>query len=96
MPLLSVLDSLDIKDPNQKLLASAIQVLCSANLKLSKTRRGAVRPLVKPELRSILCDQKVSHLHLFGSDFDKCNETASKAHSSITIKVLIPPKRNFF
>ena len=94
MPLLSVLDSLDSKDPNQKLLASAIQVLCSANLKLSKTRRGAVRPLVKPELRSILCDQKVSHLHIFGSDFDKCTETASKAHSSIT-KVLIPPKRKF-
>ena len=90
MPLLSVIDSLDSKYPNQKLLASAIQVLFSANLKLSKTRRGAVRPLVKPELRSILCDQKVSHLYLFRSDYDKCTKTASKAHFYIT-KVLLPP-----
>ena len=95
MPLLTVLDSMENSDPNQLLLANSIQLLCTSNLKLSKARRTAIAPFVKPDLRKSLFEQPASHLHLFGSEFESCTESAIKAQSSLS-RILLPPKSKSF
>ena len=82
MPLLTVLDSLNKDDPNQELLASSIQVLCSTNLQLSRFRRATISKFVKPEMRQALFSQTVNHQHLFGRDFNDSAEQAAKEQSS--------------
>lgn len=91
MPLMTVLDSLKKEDPNQKLLASAMQMICTSNLHLSRFRRSAANRFIKQELRQPLFSKSVTHLHLFGSDFDASAETAAKTQSSFQ-KVLVPAK----
>ena len=94
MPLLSVLESLDGDDPNQKLVASAIQLLCSSNLNLSRYRRSYVSKYVKPEMKQALLSQPVTHQHLFGSDFDSSAEIVTKSQSSFQ-RLLLPQKPKF-
>ena len=100
MPLLTVLDSLDKEDPNLKLLAHAIEILCSCNLQLSRTRRSSVAKITKPELKPALLAHPVTHLHLFGEDFESSADSACKTQLS-SLKVLAqskypkPPSANF-
>jgi len=88
MPLLSVLESLGPGNPNQKTLASAIQLICSSNLNLSRFRRSATAKFLKSDIRKPLLTKPVTHLHLFGSSFDESAEQAVKTVSSSS-KVLI-------
>lgn len=90
-PLLSVLDNMDNSDPNQKLLASSIQLLCTSNLNLSRYRRSYVGKYIKSDMKQALLAQPVTHRHLFGSDFDSSAETIAKCQSSFQ-KILVPPK----
>lgn len=83
MPLLTVLNSLKKSDPNQELIAMAIQMICSSNLRLSKLRRSAVSSFIKPELRQSFYEQPTTHNHLFGSDFNTSAELAIKNQSSV-------------
>lgn len=96
MPLLSVLGSLKATDPNQKLLASSIQLLCTSNLQISRFRRASMAKLVKQDLKQPLFSQPVTHLELFGNDLDSSADTILKTQSSLQ-KMLIPKKsyRNF-
>ena len=82
MPLLSVLESLKSSDPNQKLVASAIQMISSSNLQLTRLRRTSVAKFVKSELRQPLFSQPVTHLHMFGADENESAEKVIKTHSS--------------
>ena len=91
MTLLTVLDSLSPSDPNQQLLASSIQILCTSNLHLSRLRRSSMSRFVKHELKQPLFSQKVTHLHLFGEDIDSSANNIVKSQSSIQ-KMLIQPK----
>lgn len=94
MPLLTVLESLKGTDPNREFLASAIQMICTSNLQLSRLRRASIAKFVKPEVKHALFSQPVSHLHLFGTDFDSSAELAVKNLSSFQ-KVIMTPKKKF-
>ena len=95
MPLLTVLESTNSNDPNQKLISTAIQMICTSNLRLNKFRRSAISSFIKPELRQSLFEQPATHDHLFGTDFNNSAELAIKNQSSIT-KVWSTPKKRFF
>lgn len=91
-PLLSAVESMNSKDPNQERISTAIQLLCNSNLTLNRVRRSGVSKYIKPELRPSLFSQRVTHLHLFGDDFDKTAENAAKSEKSLQ-KVLNYPQR---
>ena len=90
MPLLSVLESLKPSDPNQKLVASAIQMICSSNLQLTRFRRTSVAKFVKSELRQPLFSQPVTHLHMFGAEENKSAKKVIKTQATSFSKVLNP------
>ena len=46
MPLLTALDSMNKHDPNQKLIASAIQLISTSNLQLSRFRRATIAKFI--------------------------------------------------
>ena len=94
-PLLSVLNSLKPSDPNQEILASAIQVLCTTNLQMSRLRRTAISKFVKSDMRQPLFAQPVSHLHLFGSDIDSSADKAVKNLSSFQKMLYVPKKKSY-
>ena len=99
MPLLSVLESLKPSDPNQRLVASAIQMLCSSNLQLTRLRRTSVAKFAQSVLRQPLFSQPVTHLHMFGADENESAEKVLKTQATSFSKVLnnpIPSKlKNF-
>ena len=90
-PLLSVLDSLDQNDHNVSLIASAVQLICSSNLQLSRYRRASTSKFMKNEVKGNLFSLPVNHLNLFGSDFESAAEHALKSQNS-SHKVLFHPK----
>ena len=89
-PLIAVLETLDSNDPRQKQIASAIQLLCSSNLKTSRLRRSFTSNDIRKDLRSNIFSQPVDHLNLFGTDFDTVADNAVKAQSA-SQKVLFKP-----
>ena len=91
MPLLSVLETMRPSDPNQKLVASAIQMLCSSNLQLTRFRQTSVAKFVKSDLRQPLFSQPVSHLHMFGADENESAEKVLKTQATSFNKVLTNP-----
>ena len=91
MPLLSVLETMRPSDPNQKLVASAIQMLCSSNLQLIRFRRTSVAKFVKSDIRQPLFSQPVSHLHMFGADENESAEKVLKTQATSFNKVLTNP-----
>lgn len=90
-PLLSVIEKLDKSDQNIPMLTSAIQLMCCANLQLGKTRRSATAKFVRNDLRSSLFSNPVSHLNLFGMEFDSATEQAVKSSNALQ-KVLVSKK----
>lgn len=90
-PLLSVLDQMDRNDPKVNMIASSVQLMCSANLQLSRLRRASTSRLMKNELKNNLFSCPVTHLNLFGSDFESAADQAIKSQSS-SHKVLFHPK----
>ena len=88
MPMLSVLESIDPSDTeNRNKLTTAIQLICSSNLQLNRFRRSMVSPFLKKDLRKSLLSHPVTHDNLFGQDFDKCTDKAIKEQSA-TQKIL--------
>jgi hypothetical protein len=93
MPLLTVLDSLKSEDPHKEILASAMQMLCTSNLQLTKVRRSAIGRFVKSDMKQPLFAQPVSHLHMFGTDFDSSADIAAKNQSAFQKVLYVPKKR---
>lgn len=90
-PLLSVLDKMDRNDPNVSMIASSIQLICSANLQLSRLRRASTVKFMKNDFKSELFSLPVTHRDLFGTDFEAAADQAIKAQNS-SQKVLFHPK----
>jgi len=80
-PLLDVLKDSEDRSIKSK-VASSIQMLCTANLKLNRFRRALLSPLIKNEYRKSMLSSPISHNSLFGDSFDKCAEDAIKEQSS--------------
>ena len=95
LPLLSVLESMGPADPNQKLVASAVQMLCSSNLQLSRLRRTVIAKHVNLELKQPLFSQPVTHLHMFGSDHDTSADRALKSQATSFQKMLTQKAKPF-
>lgn len=93
-PLLSVLSMNNCPQSIQNSIASSIQLLCTANLKTSRLRRALASKFVRKEIRPSLFSQPVTHLNLFGTEFDSAAEQAIKAQNSVQ-KVLTLPKQSF-
>lgn len=93
-PILTVLDRMDNADPNVPILASAIQLMCCANLQIGKTRRSATARHVRNDLRGNLFSNPVSHTNLFGMEFDSATEQAVKSSNSLQ-KLLAPARKPF-
>ena len=90
-PLLSVLDSLGPEDDlNRAHLASAIQLLTTANLHFNRFRRTLAAPGIRKEFRRPLLANPVSHDSLFGEDFAKTTETVLKDCGSAAKVVCAP------
>ena len=80
-PLLSALESCP-KETKSHLLPS-IQLLCSANLQLSRLRRATCAPYIKKDLKKQLLSTPVTHSCLFGDSFEKTSESVIKESSTM-------------
>ena len=82
-PLLDVLSNIPRQDKKSiENLTTAIQLISNGNLNLNRLRRSLVVPYIKKDLRTPLLATRVTHNHLFGTQFDKAAETAIKESSS--------------
>jgi len=86
-PLLDALEKSDDQVVKNN-VATSIQLLCTANLKLNRFRRALLSPLIKNEYRKSMLSAPITHNSLFGSSFDKCAEDAIKEQSN-SHKVLL-------
>ena len=82
-PLIDVLDSLDPNDPNREKIAASIQLTCSANLRTSRLRRALTARFIKQDIKQNLFSQPITHLDLFGSEFQTAAENANKSQATI-------------
>ena len=91
-PLLSVLDNLDRNDPNLAHIATSIQLICTANLQLSRLRRASTAKYMRYDVKDSLFANPISHRHLFGQDFATAADQALKNQNS-SQKVIFTPKQ---
>lgn len=90
-PLLSTLASPSLDDSARNNLATTVQLICTANLKISRFRRAMVSKHIRQNLRPNLFSQPVTHSKLFGTDFNTAADNAIKTQSSVN-KVLFEPR----
>lgn len=91
-PLLSVLDSLDPSDSeNRSRLAYAIQLLSTSNLQFNRLKRAMAVPHIRKEFRRSMLSKKITHNSLFGEDFTRTSELALKDVASSS-KILYTPQ----
>lgn len=97
-PLLSVLETLESGDPKRKDIAASIQLICSSNLKMSRYRRNLSGHNIRKDIRANLFATPVSHLNLFGTEFETAADNALKSQAA-TQKIIYnakPAKKSNF
>ena len=72
-------------------ISTAIQLICSANLRFNRFRRSTLAPHLKPELRKQILSIPVKHDALFGEDFSQSTDSFIKEQSALD-KALIKKK----
>ena len=89
--LLTTLDSMTDNDPNMALIATAVQLICTANLQTSRIRRSDTSKFMKNEVKPNLFSLPVTHKNLFVADFETVGDNALKAQNS-SQKMLFQPR----